>query len=310
MIVIPSHRSEDHSASPRNQRTRWSTILLRTVTLLALAGVGHLLHLQSASAAKTTDVSEVFYLPNGRALRPLTLGQHTSVADLYWLRFVQYVGTPGDYSKPQILEFVQLITDLDPDYSFAYMAGGLLLSERKRIAESNAILEKGARNAPNRWEIPFYLAFNYWYELGDLEQGAKWLDRAARIPGAPPLVIGLASRLYSSAGRMDAAIAFMARIAEDAPTPERRKVLEEQLLGLRIERDLQHLEQGIATFQLRFGTAPRSLEDLANVMDEIPRDPTGRPYDYDSSTGRVSSKALGKRIALPSIPKPEIRIKD
>jgi tetratricopeptide (TPR) repeat protein len=187
----------------------------RVALLVAVAAVVHLTHRWGAALEREQDkdTDQVIFIPDGKALRYFALGQQTTLADLYWLKLIQYLGGV-EGAQPKILGLANLVTDLDPEYSYAYMASGLVLAAKKRLVESNEILEKGAANAPWRWEIPFYLGFNYWYELGDWEKGAYWLKRAVQIPGRPPYLPVLVPRLLATAGDVDAVIVFVKAMAE------------------------------------------------------------------------------------------------
>lgn len=277
-----------------------------SAALIALAGASHGFHLATAkevSKVVEESLSEVptFYLPDGASVRPFLLGQQTTAADLYFLKLVQYIGTPMAEKAgwPQLLQLGQLITDLDPEYGYAYQVIGILLSVKKRIDESNEIFEKGMTHVPKRWELPFYSSYNYWFERGDLTRGAELLFRAAGVTGGPPWLSDLASRLYSSAGQIETALQFIAGVLATDPPAAIRDDLLQRRQELLIERELQALENGIQQFHLRTGRRPSSLRELSGtVMAFIPAAPDGTSFSYDPKTGEVSSPLLPKRLVL------------
>jgi len=274
--------------------------LLGAALLAAWAGVVHLAHLAAVAQDSVPDADRALFIPDGKSLRHFVLGQQTTVADLYWLKFIQYLGgTTG--AQPQMLPLARLITDLDPEYAYAYMAPGLVLASKRRFGESNEILEKGWNSVQSRWEIPFYLAFNYWYELGDWEKGAEWLKRAVSVPGRPPYLAVLVPRLLATAGDMDSAIAFVRTMAEQAPNEQSRKEFEHKLGQFVLERDLQRLEAAIETYRVREGRLPWALGELGEVLLgslSLPAD----AYGYEPTTGKVSCSRLEKRLKV-NIPK-------
>src|SRR5690606_31785146 len=152
-----------------------------------LAGATHLIHLHAVdeAASELSADTPILLLPDADVVRWLSLGQRTTAADLYFLRLVQYVGNAvaAEAGWPQLLALGELITDLDPEFGYAYEATGILLSSRNRPEESNRILKKGFDAVPLRWQLPFFASYNHWYLLDDLEGGAELLLRAARIPG-------------------------------------------------------------------------------------------------------------------------------
>jgi tetratricopeptide (TPR) repeat protein len=281
-------------------------VLRLTATWVLVAGVlatTHWAHLVTVGLAQTAETESRFFLPDGPALRRFSLRQETSLADLYWLRLVQYIGTPEHHQQklPQLYPLANLVTDLDPRYAYAYLAPGMLLSTTGRIQESNHLLEKGVSNAPWRWEIPFYLSFNHWYELRNLEEGARWLKVAATVKGAPPWIGTLINRLYSSAGQIDLAIGYTKQMYEQAISEGQRADLGRRLEDLDTERTLQQLEAACATFRERFGRPPWTLKELVGTVLE--RLPEG-PFEIDPLDGEPATFLLQKRIRLNRPPEP------
>jgi tetratricopeptide (TPR) repeat protein len=271
------------------------------ILLLALAMAVHYLHVQAARP-EATDRNAPLILPKGSFLRTVSMGQQTTLADAYWLRLVQYIGTQevAVAAYPQLQELVDLVTDLDPEYGYAYMVGGLLLGARGRIDESCAILEKGIRQSPPRWELPFYLAFNHWFQLGNTAEGARWLRLAADDPNAPAFVHDLLARLYSSSGQIETAIEFASRMRDQATTQRERQILTTRIEGLLVERELQLLERAIARYHSTYGHPPTRLRALVpEFLSALPNDQFG--IEYNPLTATVTSPLLPKRL-LPARP--------
>jgi hypothetical protein len=75
------------------------------------------------SAEAATTPYDLRYLPSARAARWASLGHPTLVANLYWLRAVQYMGDPkaGARGWDKLFPVLDLVTDLDPRHGYAYM---------------------------------------------------------------------------------------------------------------------------------------------------------------------------------------------
>lgn len=269
--------------------------------LCALAVAAHLFHIAAAGDLRrgSGELPHV-WTSDGAAMRRFTLGQHTTAADLSWLKMVQYVGTSqvANAQWPQLLELLQEVTDLDPEYGYAYEAGGLLLSLTGRIDESDAILEKGMEHVPDRWQLPFFAAFNHWYERGDLMRGAELLVRAAAIPGSPDYVTNLAARLSSGANQIEVAIELLSATLSEGVPEEAEEEMVRKLNELIVERDLRWLEAQLAEYFEQHGAHPPMLGTLLLIgqVERLPVAPDGSLYDYDPATGEVSSAMLPKRL--------------
>lgn len=249
---------------------------------------------------RAKDELPVYFLPEGDQVRPFTMGQATTVSDFYWLREIQYLGTPAarDAKYPQLLALGELVTDLDPRHGYAYQVTGLMLAESRRFEESNRIFEKGRRNVPQRWELPFFQAFNEYYELHDYARGAELLAEAARLPDAPWYVPRLASKLYAAASEVETALGFVENMISVPDLPEEmRKDLEDQRFGLLIERDLQQLERAVSEYAGKHGANPATLGDLVgSVLAQLPVPPAGGEWLYDPHTGKVDSSVQEERL--------------
>lgn len=286
-------------------------LVLLAALLPVVAVTTHFAHLQADGIGdESFGELPTFVIPDSQVVRWMALGQTTTAADLFFLRLVQYVGTTAasDAGWPQILPLAELITDLDPDYGYAYEAAGILLSSKQRADESISILEKGMLNQPDRWQLPFFAAYNHWYLLEDYSAGADLLLRVALIPGSPRWVSELASRLYSSAGQIDVGLAYVeAMLASELPTEISDK-LALRKYELLIERDLQSLEDAIVRYHNRVGYNPGLLAELVGEeIAALPAAPDGSHYTYDAATGKVSSHRLERRLQVNrSSPTPQV----
>lgn len=275
----------------------------RISAILALAAVASLAHFSHA-VARPQGFSEQYLadplvLPSGTTVRASSVGQQTTIADWYWLKLVQYVGTPDAIRQglPQLLPLAEVITDLDPEYGYAYQVAGIVLSANQRFDESNAILDKGMANVPDRWQLPFYAGYNRWYETGELSSGAEFVLRAAKIPGSPAYLSSLATKLYSSAGQIETGLAMVESILAQNPPEQVREDMQARRTELLVERDLQFLEKAIALYEERYGILPLSLKFLeGSVIHQLPVAPDGSAYQYDASTVTVSSPLLQSRL--------------
>ena len=241
-------------------------------------------------------------IPRPGTLAWLYVGNRTLAADLNWLRAVQYIGEPRGNQRgwDKLYPLVDAITDLDPGHGYAYQVAGTILSSVGRVDESNRILEKGIRNVPNRYILPYHRAFNAFYYQDDWPTAGKFAEIAARTPGAPEHVRANVLAYYVKGKRADAAIAFLEQARSEAKDPDTRKAIESQLRQARLEQDASRLEDAIAEWRRRYLIGPLSLGQLLaeGLVSAIPADPQGGELYLDPD-GRVRSTANPFRFALP-----------
>ena len=141
---------------------------------------------------------------------------------------------------------LDVLTALDPQYAYAYYAGGVILGDlANRPDLSNRLLEKGVGANPDVWNIPFLLGYNYYFLLDDPAKGAEYIMRAARLPDGPSYLPGLATRMAAEAGSPDTALAFLEVHLRETQDPEMREVLAYRMKEVIIEQDLRILKSAV-----------------------------------------------------------------
>ncbi len=263
-------------------------------------------------AGRVGQVRDPTWLPSGKLLRLAAFGHRLALADLYWLRTVQYVGASvmaRTATWDALLPLAELVTDLDPRYGYAYQVAGSNLSGLAgRVAESDRILEKGMRNVPERHTLPFLFAFNKFFYENDYAQAAVYVRRAAEVGKRPDLAL-LAANLSLAAdsdAEYAAALAFLDGAVQQAGEPRLRQQLEERRLKVRTYQVLSQVERALAAFERWAGRRPMTLWELVpqGFLPELPRDPSGGAIVYDLATGTVRSSVLGPRQPLRVAPAP------
>ena len=185
-------------------------------------------------------------MPSGPFLKVAVMEYKEVTADFIWLRAVQFMGSrggskdPGGYSHDWFYKIIDLVTDLDPQFSYAYQAGGVTLSVLSdNVYSSNALLDKGMRHNPTSWEIPFYLGFNYMYHLQDNLKAAQYMEKASKIEGRPDYLPLLTARLYTKGKDPQTAILFLKGIYLSTKDEKTREKIGERISEIEKGLDLE-----------------------------------------------------------------------
>jgi tetratricopeptide (TPR) repeat protein len=245
-------------------------------------------------------------LPTPMVARVASFGHALLAANITWLRVVQYLGEPLANARgwDRLYPAIDLVTDLDPRHGYAYQVGGVVLSSVDRLDESNRLLEKGARNVPNRYILPYYRAFNAFYYDGDYAEAGVWAERAANTPGAPAHLRQNVLAMYVKGRHADAAIAFLRDAYEVAQDDESRKALREQLEQAIFEREAAIVDSAAERYRERFGIAPPApgLLVASRMLPALPDEPFGGSW-YFGDDGRARSTTHARRLAAPEKPR-------
>lgn len=322
MHLSPSHQSPTVNAGASTaawgsgQRAvpiRWFRVPWRAIalslaaTLLLLAGIG--LRWESAQRhdAMADARTQLRLLPDGAFVKPMALGYHHVAADLLWLNIVQVLGErevrQADYEW--LVHALNVVTTLDPQYTYAYDVGGVVLAELAgRVDWSNALLEKGMAANPESWRLPFQLGFNAFFHQQDYIHAADYMAIAARLPGRPAYVTELAARLYVEGKQPALALDFLDVMAQQTDDVQVLAVLERRKAEVIVERDLTLLEEAVQRYMARMGQRPQTFESLIQAGDlaALPVEPFGGAYRLDSEHGTVSSTTHPNRLRLHHAP--------
>lgn len=252
---------------------------------------------------RTLRIEELAQLPRGEYLKPALLGYHHLGADILWIRMLQVLGKKHNSADEYawIYHAMDVVTTLDPQYAYPYYVGGVVLTNlADRVDLSNRLLEKGHRENPNEWDLPFLLGYNYYFHLGNAAKGAEYIERATRITGAPTFLSGLASRMYAEAGSPDVALQFLDAILKDNPDLAVRENLVIRAKEVMIERDLRILEAAVNRYRQKHEKLPTRLSDLVRdgISHQIPEEPFGGMYYMNSETGEVLSSTHPTRLKV------------
>ncbi len=272
-------------------------VLIGTVLLLTQR------ELDARQDSASLHIEELRVLPRGEYLRPVLLGYQHLAADLLWLRILQTIGqlsvTPLEYEW--LYHALDVITTLDPQYDYAYQAGGVILTEfAERVDLSNRLYLKGMEANPLVWQLPFYLGYNHYFYLHDDAKAAEYMLRASRVPGRPPFIPFLATRLAAASGNPEVALAFLGEMWRQTEDVQIKEQIELRMKELIIERDVRMLEQVIQRYTEATGKAPVNLQELltAGLLAALPQEPFGGEYKYDAKTGGISSSTHADRLRI------------
>jgi hypothetical protein len=268
------------------------------------------------------------YVTSGTAARRLASAFPALAADLYWIRTLQYYGTTklrleanapalapppmlaadSSVSYPLLFPLLDLTTSLDPWFNVAYRFGAVFLAEpyprgAGRADLAVALLEKGLRDQPDKWEYMQDIGFvHYWYSH-NYREAASWFGRAGAVRGAPWWLQSLAATTLAQGGDRKSSRQMWLAIHESAQVDWLKKDAERRLFQLRTLDEIDQLQQRVDTFGQSAGERPTSWQQLirAGVVAGLPVDPAGTPYELGSD-GRVQLSSTSPLWPLPEEP--------
>ncbi len=206
----------------------WAVALVAGALAFQLAAFG------ARALPPSPPLGELAYYPSGRFLQPATLGHAPLVADLAWLRAVQYYGEHrhSDNRFERMYHVFDILTTLVPRFEAAYVFGGFALAQEGRdFARAEQLMKKGLEADPTNGLLAFELGFLYYVKPGgrDLESAAEYFQRAAHLPGAPPSAALFAAYARQNTGDLGVARALWTTVRNGSPNAYLKDIAEREI---------------------------------------------------------------------------------
>jgi tetratricopeptide (TPR) repeat protein len=296
-----------NSAAPLRPAVPWLAVALLLPAVVALQVWRDRLTPPPAEAVP------LLWVQSPELARRMTLSFDDLAADVYWIRSVVHYGSerraPGTASAryPLLYPLLDMTTTLDPNFDVAARLGAIYLSEGYpggpgRIDQALALLQKGQRHAPTRWQYPHDIGFVYYWWAKDYATAAKYFRDASELPDAPNWLKTLAGTTLIQSGDRAAARAMWTELGASADVEWLRRAADYRLGQLRALDDIDALTQRVEQTRQRLGRLPQSWAEVvtARVLPAVPTDPTGVPYQLDGA-GNVTLGAESSLAPLPQL---------
>jgi tetratricopeptide (TPR) repeat protein len=272
-----------------------TTIVASICLVVSLAAGSFVLHRTDQLRPQAT-LDEVLFLNSPKVIKRASLGYDGLMACIYWTRAVQYFGYRHHYlatSYNQLAPLLNITTHLDPHLVVAYEFGTSFLAPKPPYGAGQPeraieLMNYGIQNNPDNWHLYYDLGFVYYMQLQDYKQAAATFERGSHVPNAHPFLKILAAQMAQHAGEYDTAQMLWQATYQTTQDELIKQNAVEHLRALRVDEDVQHMQEAVTRFGERTGRLPASMAELvaAEGLGGTPVDPDGHPYKL-TPEGRV-----------------------
>ncbi len=270
------------------------------IILLLFAIIANFSYRIDLNRAESERVGELAYFPSGYMIRTLAIGNQAMLADIIWLRFIQYYGEHRmtDLQYEYMYHILDILTTLDPHFVHAYNLGALMLThDAKRPDQAFKLLKKGMAQDPDEWRIPFMYAFIQYVFLRDYTTALTYFRISAQLPGATDMPKRWAGYLaLKMIGDLKRSLALWVDLYNNAKSAEEKRIAFMYIQETRMNIELDSLNKLVVAFKTKHGRPPAALKELmsSGLMVTIPDEPHGERYILKK--GRVTSTWEERRI--------------
>ena len=308
-------------------RTATRATAVVVIVAILMAGAVELQAVREERFPSGAEDEATLYLRSGSLLQRLTVALNALAADVYWIRAIQYYGgtkrrldaafdpppppmlaAPTAHEYDLLYPLLDITTTLDPRFNIAYRFGAVFLGEpfphgpgRPDLAV--ALLLKGVRARPEKWEYLQDIGFvHYWY-IQDYRTAAEWFRKASEVPGAPWWLRSLAATTLAQGGDRQSSRTMWQAIQQSAEIDWLKTDAARRLQQLDALDAIDQLQSIVDMFTKRFGAPPPDWNAVvrAGLLRGIPPDPAGTPFEIVD--GRVGLSRRSKLFPLPAEPK-------
>lgn len=255
---------------------------------------------------KFRSIEEAVYFSSS-TLKRMSLGYSEIMADIYWLRAIQYFGDSErklNEKRPDTLyKYFDILTDLDPKFVNAYRFGGTFLAEPPPfglgdIEKGIELFDKGRKNNPENFRLPLEEAFLYYLYQKDYERAAELFKEASEKSGLSPFrrmsLKGMSASAHSKGGNRKLSKRIWQIIYETSPSEGRRSFALRNLEELSAMDMEDRLTETLKEYVRRYNTLPTSIEALrdAGIIKQVPNEPLGGEFIIVDKLMLVRSSTL------------------
>lgn len=259
---------------------------------------------------KFKPIEDSFYVTSS-SLKKMSLGYSEILADIYWIRALQYFGSTDleDQNPEHLFHYFDIITDLDPSFINAYRFGGTFLAEPNPFGlgdldKGTKLLDKGMENNPDNFRLPLEAAFLYYLYPKDYEKAAELFKKASEKPGLSNsrkgYLSGMAATSLSQGGDRKLSRQIWEMIYETNPSEGRRSFA---LLNIK-EIDTMNLEDkltlALREYINRGNKVPESLDALvdAGIIGYVPSSPLDGEFIIAPKIKAVKDTELTRTLLI------------
>ena len=279
--------------------SRRATALAAAVLLTCfLASLFALTQIQRVQPSNSME--DVLFISSPQFVKRASLGYSGLLADIYWMRVVQYFGRKHLHDSMQykaLAPLLDITTTLDPHLVIAYEWGSTFLDQPPPSGAGDddaaiALIRKGIQNNPDNWHLYFTLGFIQYLGKHDYLGAAQTFEAGARVPNAHPWLKIMAARMLRDSGNPEnlETVRYLWQNVYDESTDQSLKQNAAlHLASLTAEQEIHQLETITTEFRRHYGRNPASWRELiyAGAIRSTPTDPSGEAYVLHSD-GTVS----------------------
>jgi hypothetical protein len=283
-----------------------SKIGLAVVVLLIVVSIPIQLKIESIRGDENI-ITKSLYI-NSSTLKRLSLGYEELIADIYWIRALQYFSNTKSINMvpSELYKYFDMITDLDPKFVNAYRYGGTFLAEPPDLGLGEIelgvkLLDKGRLNNPENFRLVLDEAFIYYIYTNNFKRASELFEEASEKESLSEMrkasLKGMAALALSKTGNLELSKKIWTYIYKTSSIEGRK---EHALSNLKEIETMEHenrLTGALRSYYDDKKSLPNKIEGLVDsgYIKNVPEDPFGGKFLIQFDSKKVVSSKLAMK---------------
>jgi len=283
-----------------------SKIGLAVVVLLIVVSIPIQLKIESIREDENI-ITKSLYI-NSSTLKRLSLGYEELIADIYWIRALQYFSNTKSINMDpsELYKYFDIITDLDPKFVNAYRYGGTFLAEPPDLGLGEIelgirLLDKGRLNNPENFRLVLDEAFIYYIYTNNFKRASELFEEASEKESLSEIrkasLKGMAALALSKTGNLELSKKIWTYIYKTSSIEGRK---EHALSNLKEIETMEHenrLTGALRSYYDDKKSLPNKIEGLVDsgYIKNVPEDPFGGKFLIQFDSKKVVSSKLAMK---------------
>lgn len=184
-------------------------LLIFIIGLIVIWNIQFQLDINRKTALRERLMEELSYFPSGKFLKPIVIEYQTAVADIIYLRAIQYYAQHLMTDRKYIwLDHIfDILISLDPHFVGAYDFGSVILAwDARQIDEALKLLYLAIAHNPTNWKLVFDVAFIEYMLTRNYVSAGYYFEIASKLPETWTITGRWAAFAFARGGATELAI--------------------------------------------------------------------------------------------------------
>jgi hypothetical protein len=210
-------------------------IIFLVIVIIGLSAIWNIqfkLDISRKTTLRERLMEELSYFPSGKFLKPAVIEYQLAVADIIYLRSIQYYAQHlmTDHKYIWLDHIFDILISLDPNFIGAFDFGSVILAwDARQVNDALQLLSRASANNPTNWKLVFNTAFIEYMLHKDYVSAGYYFEIASKLPETWTITERWAAFSYVRGGATSLAVEVWLSIYQTTENRKLKEIAEREL---------------------------------------------------------------------------------